>query len=578
MITFRKFRAARREASCGDVGSVPRWSPDRYSPPAVRPRPRVLPQLRPQPQARAARPRRRPPTAGRPRPRSRSSASPWAAARRPTKNSTVPRRGRPLERPGRPAAVRPHGDRSAAEVCTGRAAGNLSPAKLAQIRGDAAGSAGRISRPGRRRRSYVGRRRSCGSPPTCTATSRRAATPCSSCSTSSPTATTAWPRRSVGNALVGLIPTQNPDGRANNLRTNGYTFDMNRDWFARTQPETAGKLDLLWQYPPQLYVDEHEMGGTSYFFPPNSDPIYAETPRPPVRRDREPLRRARTPQRSRPRAGRFETYQSGYDLFYQGYGDTVPTTEFGAAGMTYEQGGESSYPRPRRASLHQRTRVAVRRRDPPRDRSCTSGAPRFVHGAGRGAALRAASPTRPSTPAHQVQLQVPDKPVCGYFLRGQRRGDPARSCAACSSRTSRRPADRSRSYVPDYTAVRPGARSAPRCRPAPTGSPWRSRRSTGYRRCSTRTPTCRSRTSTTSAAGATRCSTGVAGGYTGTPAPGVAGPRRAGRGAGPAEAAGRSCRASASSTTGSTPTVRVPDDRLAAVAAGAGLARRRSPS
>ena len=55
---------------------------------------------------------------------------------------------------------------------------------------------------------------------------------------------------------------------------------MNRDWFAQTQPETAGKLALLWKYPPQLFVDEHEMGGTNYFFPPDSDPIYAETPDP----------------------------------------------------------------------------------------------------------------------------------------------------------------------------------------------------------------------------------------------------------------------------------------------------------
>ena len=26
-----------------------------------------------------------------------------------------------------------------------------------------------------------------------------------------------------------------------------------------------------------------------------------------------------------------------YDLFYQGYGDTVPATGFGAAGMTFEK-------------------------------------------------------------------------------------------------------------------------------------------------------------------------------------------------------------------------------------------------
>ena len=30
-----------------------------------------------------------------------------------------------------------------------------------------------------------------------------------------------------------------------------------------------------------------------------------------------------------------------YDLFYMGYGDTVPATGFGSAGMTYEKGGDS---------------------------------------------------------------------------------------------------------------------------------------------------------------------------------------------------------------------------------------------
>ena len=50
--------------------------------------------------------------------------------------------------------------------------------------------------------------------------------------------------------LVGLIPTQNPDGRENLSRDNVYGFDMNRDWFARTQPETDGKLDLLNRFPP----------------------------------------------------------------------------------------------------------------------------------------------------------------------------------------------------------------------------------------------------------------------------------------------------------------------------------------
>ena len=59
-------------------------------------------------------------------------------------------------------------------------------------------------------------------------------------------------------AIVVALPIQNPDGREASTRRNAYGFDMNRDWFARTQPETDGKLELLRQYPPVLYIDAHE--------------------------------------------------------------------------------------------------------------------------------------------------------------------------------------------------------------------------------------------------------------------------------------------------------------------------------
>ena len=68
------------------------------------------------------------------------------------------------------------------------------------------------------------------------------------------------------NAVVVIVPTQNPDGRENETRRNHYDFDLNRDWFARTQPETDGKLELMRQYPPVLMIDAHEMGGQHYFF------------------------------------------------------------------------------------------------------------------------------------------------------------------------------------------------------------------------------------------------------------------------------------------------------------------------
>ena len=80
----------------------------------------------------------------------------------------------------------------------------------------------------------------------------------------------------LDNAVVGIIPTQNPDGREADTRQNSYGFDMNRDWFARTQVETDTKLELLRRYPGVLYVDAHEMGANHYFFPPTADPTYHE--------------------------------------------------------------------------------------------------------------------------------------------------------------------------------------------------------------------------------------------------------------------------------------------------------------
>ena len=103
------------------------------------------------------------------------------------------------------------------------------------------------------------------------------------------------------NALVLIDPLQNPDGRARFVadtllgraaspdpepaaaehdepwpggRSNHYLFDMNRDWFAQTQPETGAGRGLYLEYYPQVVVDLHEMGGeSSYYFAPPADPL-----------------------------------------------------------------------------------------------------------------------------------------------------------------------------------------------------------------------------------------------------------------------------------------------------------------
>jgi hypothetical protein len=136
-------------------------------------------------------------------------------------------------------------------------------------------------------------------------------------------------------AVVVVLPTQNPDGREADTRRNAYGFDLNRDWFARTQPETDGKVDMLRRLPPQLFIDAHEMGSEGYFFPPNADPVYhdiGETPLSWIYDLYGP-----TMQQAFQRFGYPYFNGSFYDLFYMGYGDTVPATGFNAAGMTYEK-------------------------------------------------------------------------------------------------------------------------------------------------------------------------------------------------------------------------------------------------
>ncbi|HEX2240203.1 MAG TPA: M14 family zinc carboxypeptidase [Actinomycetota bacterium] len=146
----------------------------------------------------------------------------------------------------------------------------------------------------------------------------------------------------LDNLVIGIMPNQNPDGRDIASRTNAYSFDMNRDWFARTQPETDGKLKILARYPPVMFIDAHEMGSSNFFFPPNSDPIYHEISNQSLSWINNIYGKAMAKafderQSSDPANWDYFNY-SIYDLFYMGYGDTVPTTAFTAAGMTFEKG------------------------------------------------------------------------------------------------------------------------------------------------------------------------------------------------------------------------------------------------
>ena len=161
--------------------------------------------------------------------------------------------------------------------------------------------------------------------------------------------------------VVLIDPMQNPDGRQRFIqyfrqtrgrwpdpdqqaaehneawpggRTNHYLFDMNRDWFALTQPETRGRVRAYLEWFPQVFVDLHEMGSNStYYFAPPADPLNPEMPRAQV----QWLERF-----GRNNAAWFDRMQFDYftrevfDSFYPGYGEGWPMFH-GSIGMTYEQ-------------------------------------------------------------------------------------------------------------------------------------------------------------------------------------------------------------------------------------------------
>jgi hypothetical protein len=165
----------------------------------------------------------------------------------------------------------------------------------------------------------------------------------------------------LSEALVVIDPVENPDGRARFVhqnvmtrsrwpdpapfsaehdepwpsgRTNHYLFDLNRDLFIQSQPESRGRVELFLEYWPHIVVDLHEMGGNStYFFPPTAPPLN------PWHGERQVALMdvfGRANAEAFDRRGYAYFNRDVYDLFYPGYVDGWPMGH-GALGMTYEQ-------------------------------------------------------------------------------------------------------------------------------------------------------------------------------------------------------------------------------------------------
>jgi hypothetical protein len=162
-------------------------------------------------------------------------------------------------------------------------------------------------------------------------------------------------------AVVIIDPTQNPDGRARFVastrqargvepdpdpasaehvqpwpggRFSHDLFDLNRDWFALTSPETAGRVTAMLAWNPQVVADLHEMGPESgYYFAPPAKPL-----NPFLSKEQRALWEVL----GHANAAAFDAHgwrywtREEFDAFYPGYGESWPYFS-GAVGMTYEE-------------------------------------------------------------------------------------------------------------------------------------------------------------------------------------------------------------------------------------------------
>ena len=169
-------------------------------------------------------------------------------------------------------------------------------------------------------------------------------------------------QRILDSVVVLIDPVQNPDGHERHVqdvirnrgafgvprtpgamihqgnwpgpRTSHYYFDLNRDWFLHSHPETRGRVATFNTWYPHVAVDLHEMGSNStYFFAPPMEPINKNV-------HASILKwwdiYARANAAAFDRRGWSYFTREGYDEFYPGYGVSWPILT-GAVGMTYEQ-------------------------------------------------------------------------------------------------------------------------------------------------------------------------------------------------------------------------------------------------
>ena len=173
-------------------------------------------------------------------------------------------------------------------------------------------------------------------------------------------------KTALDSTVVLIDPSQNPDGRErhthdvqrwtsaqslpsdpgalNNTgswpgpRTSHYGFDLNRDWFIQSHPESRGRVAAFLQWMPHVTIDLHEQGSSAtFYFAPPREPDNKNNPK--------HLYKwfdifAAAHGAAFDRHGWPYFRREGYDSFYPGYGEGWPMLT-GSIGMLFESASSS---------------------------------------------------------------------------------------------------------------------------------------------------------------------------------------------------------------------------------------------
>ena len=295
----------------------------------------------------------------------------------------------------------------------------------------------------------------------------------------------------LDNAIVVIMPTQNPDGRVLGHASQPLRVRHEPRLVRTDAARDRRQSSTFYASSRRCSLSTLTSSGTpTIYFPPHADPEYHETPDTAhdwIFDDYSPAIASAFDDEKLP-------YHHGapYDFFATIFGDTVPAVGFHAAGMTFEKDNRDLISD--RAfqqflamwsSVFQGATGGIRLR---RAVACV-----LRQRLRRGLAGQL-EPNAVFNPESTLYQDVHDVTVRHYFLETSRTG-PTRSTrwyVGCSAWTStftgsRRRSDSSTSRL---MATNRGRR---RCRSVRTGSPWLRARSTGSSRCCTTSRTSRSR-------------------------------------------------------------------------------------